>query len=257
MTETRVNESYRRIGGDSRRGMILIADHASNAIPPEYDGLGMAAAQMQRHIAYDIGVEAVVAGLAKRLGAPALLTRFSRLLIDPNRGSDDPTIIMRISDGAIVPGNARLDETERQRRIERFHRPYHHAIAQEIDQSLAAGIVPALVSIHSFTPFWRGVARPWHVGILWDRDRRFSDIMLSGLHAQGDLVVGDNEPYSGALEGDTLYEHGSRRGLAHALIEIRQDLIARQSGVDEWVERLARILEPAMKEPALHRADIL
>jgi predicted N-formylglutamate amidohydrolase len=115
-------------------------------------------------------------------------------------------------------------------------------------------VIPALIAIHSFTPFWRGVPRPWHAGILWDKDRRLSDIIIRELSANGDLVVGDNEPYSGALEGDTLNIHGSQRGLPHVLIEIRQDLIREQSGVDEWAARLARILEPAMKEVALDRA---
>ncbi|CAN5489293.1 N-formylglutamate amidohydrolase [soil metagenome] len=256
MPDTSASESYRRIEGDARLGLILLADHARNTIPAEYHGLGMAPAEMQRHIAYDIGVEGVTEGLATRLGLPALLTCFSRLLIDPNRGADDPTLIMRISDGAIVPGNARVDDAERARRIARFHKPYHDAVAREIDACLAAGVVPALVAIHSFTPFWRGVPRPWHAGILWDRDPRFSNMFIEGLSAAGDIIVGDNEPYTGTLEGDTLNIHGSKRGLAHVLVEIRQDLIGGQSGVDEWVERLARILEPAMKDPALHRAEV-
>jgi predicted N-formylglutamate amidohydrolase len=154
---------------------------------------------------------------------------------------------MRVSDGAIVPGNAGVDEAERERRISRFHRPYHDAITAEIDAFLAQGIDPVLVSIHSFTPYWKGVSRPWHVGILWDEDARFANHLLAALRAEGDLFVGDNEPYSGALEGDTLYTHGTRRHLRHGLIEIRQDLIARQSGVDEWISRLAPILEAFMK----------
>ena len=109
------------------------------------------------------------------------------------------------------------------------------------------------MSIHSFTPFWKVTARPWHAGILWDRDGRLPRLLLDGLQRDTALVVGDNEPYHGALEGDTLNTHGTRRGLAHALIEIRQDLIAEQSGVDEWVDRLALILEPVMKEPGLRR----
>lgn len=175
------------------------------------------------------------------------MATYSRLLIDPNRGADDPTLIMRVSDGAIIPGNARIDEAERDRRIARFHRPYHAAIAAEIDASLAHGMEPALVSIHSFTPYWKGIARPWHVGVLWDEDHRLAAHLLQGLRAMGDLCVGDNEPYSGVLEGDTLYTHGTRRGLRHGLIEIRQDLIAHHSGVDEWISRLAPIFEAFMK----------
>jgi predicted N-formylglutamate amidohydrolase len=210
-------------------------------------------AEFERHIAYDIGIEAVTRGLAAALGCPALITRFTRLLIDPNRGTDDPTLIMQISDGAIVPANARISEDERARRIARFYRPYHQAITGEIDACLAIGIAPALVSIHSFTPFWKGKPRPWHLGVLWEKDRRFSDLLIAAFSAMGDLVVGDNEPYAGNLEGDTLNVHGLGRSLAHVLIEIRQDLIAMQSGVDEWVGRLSRAIKPAMKDPALHR----
>lgn len=244
---TIVNESFARISGDLKPGIILIADHARNSLPDDYGSLGLPPQQFERHIAYDIGVEAITWGLARALGCPALMATFSRLLIDPNRGADDPTLIMRVSDGAIVPGNALVDEAERERRLQRFHRPYHAAITAEIERFLAQGIDPVLVSIHSFTPDWKGVPRPWHVGILCDEDARFATHLLEALRAQGDLCVGDNEPYSGALEGDTLYTHGTRRHLRHGLIEIRQDLIAQQSGVDEWISRLAPILEAFMK----------
>jgi predicted N-formylglutamate amidohydrolase len=247
MFETSLNESFVRISGDLRQGMILIADHARNSLPSDYGTLGLPLEQFERHIAYDIGVEAVTRGLARALRWPALMGAFSRLLIDPNRGADDPTLIMRVSDGAIVPGNAQIDEAERQRRIARFHRPYHAAITAEIDAAQALGINPVLVSLHSFTPYWKGVARPWHAGILWDEDHRFADYLLQALRADKNLCIGDNEPYSGALEGDTLYTHGTQRGLRHGLIEIRQDLITGQSGVDEWISRLAPILQGFMK----------
>lgn len=246
MFETSPKENFARIDGNLKRGLILLADHARNNVPAEYGALGLPREQFERHIAYDIGIEALTRGLAQALDCPALMTTYSRLLIDPNRGTDDPTLIMRLSDGAVVPGNAEVDAAERERRIARFHRPYHAAIEAEIDLALRQGIDPVLVSLHSFTPYWKGVPRPWHVGILWDTDRRFADYLLDALRAAGDLCVGDNEPYSGALEGDTLYTHGTRRGLRHGLIEIRQDLIARQSGVDEWISRLAPILEGYM-----------
>lgn len=242
-----LNESFARISGDLSRGIIIIADHARNSLPEDYGSLGLDPKQFERHIAYDIGVEAVTRGLAQALGCPALMACFSRLLIDPNRGADDPTLIMRVSDGAIIPGNAHFDEAEREKRLARFHRPYHAAITAEIDAALALGVDPILISIHSFTPHWKGVARPWHAGVLWDRDRDIATYLLKALRAAGDLQVGDNEPYSGALEGDTLYTHGTKRGLRHGLIEIRQDLIARQSGVDEWISRLAPILQGFMK----------
>jgi predicted N-formylglutamate amidohydrolase len=177
-----------------------------------------------------------------------VLSSFSRLLIDPNRGLDDPTLIMRISDGAAVPGNRSVDEAERQRRIARFHAPYHRAVADTIKAVQGQGLVPLIVSIHSFTPIWRGWPRPWHVGILWDRDEKIATAMIRGFAAQGDLVVGDNEPYHGALEGDTLNTHGTVPGLPHALIEVRQDLIAAKTGVEDWVERVARVIEPIMND---------
>jgi predicted N-formylglutamate amidohydrolase len=249
MAKISLTEAYENVTGDDASRLILLCDHASNAVPPEYQSLGIPAAQLERHIAYDIGARSLTLGLAERLGASAVLSRYSRLLIDLNRGLDDPTLIMQISDGAVVPGNRGLTETERAHRIGRFHRPYHQAIAMAMRAVQARGHVPFLVSIHSFTPVWRGWPRPWQVGILWDRDGRSAHAMIDGFRAQG-LVVGDNEPYHGALEGDTLHTHGTVTGLPHALIEVRQDLIADKTGVDEWVERVARVVEPIMKDRA-------
>jgi predicted N-formylglutamate amidohydrolase len=241
-------EPYEIVAGQGHVRLILLCDHASNRIPAEYGDLGLDASQFERHIAYDIGAASLTRGLAGRLGATAVLSCFSRLLIDPNRGMDDPTLIMRLSDGAVVPGNRGVDADERALRIARFHQPYHHAIAAAVAETKAQGHVPFLVSIHSFTPVWRGWQRPWHVGILWDRDEQVARAMIRGFLAQGDLVVGDNEPYHGALEGDTLNTHGTEAGLPHALIEVRQDLIAAKTGVDEWVERVAKVIEPIMYE---------
>ena len=241
------------VPGDLSKGVILLCDHARNTLPPAYGDLGLPASEFTRHIAFDIGVEAITLGLAERLGLPALLTRYSRLLIDPNRGLEDPTLIMKISDGAIVAGNAHISDEERQLRIERYYNPYHDAITQMIAQVFDAGTVPALLSIHSFTAHWKGVARPWHAGVLWDySDRRMSDPLIAGLRCDRSLGVGDNEPYSGGLPGDTMDRHGTKRGLAHALLEIRQDLIAHQRGIDEWTDRLADILPEIVELPALH-----
>jgi predicted N-formylglutamate amidohydrolase len=248
MTKISPGDAYEIVAGKVPTPLILLCDHASNAVPAEYGDLGIAPAQFARHIAYDIGARDLTLGLAARLGAPAVLSCFSRLLIDPNRGLDDPTLIMRISDGAAVPGNRDVDDAERQRRIEGFHAPYHRAIAETIGSVQGQGFTPLIVSIHSFTPIWRGWPRPWHVGILWDRDETIATAMIRGFVAQGDLVVGDNEPYHGALEGDTLNTHGTVPGLPHALIEVRQDLIAAKTGVDEWVERVARVIEPIMND---------
>jgi len=245
-------EAYEIVAGEIASGTIILADHASNAMPPEFEALGLPAAELERHIGYDIGVAALTRALAARLSAPAVLSRFSRLLIDPNRGDDDPTLVMRLSDGAIVPGNADLDEAGVTQRMQRFSLPYHAAIASVIDRMLAAGMVPAVVSIHSFTPQMKGVERPWHVGILWDNDPRLALPLLELLQADASIITGDNEPYDGALEGDTMTRHCIRRGLPHVLIEVRQDLIARQADAIRWGERLAGDMRPLLERPAMH-----
>lgn len=244
-----------RINGTTASGVLLLCDHAANALPDDYRGLGLPVEAFKRHIAYDIGAAAMTARLAAGLGAPALLATFSRLLIDPNRGDDDPTLIMRLSDGAVIPGNARIDAAERQRRIADFWRPYHDAIETELAGFRTAGIVPLILSIHSFTPIWKALARPWQIGILWDADPRLARRLIEGFGARGDLVVGDNLPYDGALKNDTLYSHASRRGIAHGLIEYRQDLIAADAGQTAFAARTLDLLGPILADPALRRIE--
>ena len=198
-----------------------------------------------------IGAAAATRRLAARFRSPAVLTRFSRLVIDANRGGDDPTLVMRISDGAIIPGNAKADEAEIERRRARFWRPYREAVGRTLDSMLAGGRTPAIVSLHSFTPVWKGFQRPWHMAVLWDSDDRIARPLIEALQAGG-LTVGDNEPYDGALEGDTLHEHGTQRGLAHVLVEFRQDLVADGKGVAEWADRLGDALAPVLARPEAH-----
>ncbi len=237
------------VAGRMDVGVLLICDHASNALPAEYGSLGLKPQALARHIAYDIGAARLTLALAEHLNAPAVLSTYSRLLIDPNRGADDPTLVMRYSDGAIVPGNARVDAAEIARRRDRFWAPYRRKIVSVVEAMAATGEPPALVSIHSFTPVWRGTARRWKVGVLWDRDDRVAEPLLEALHAEPDLHahgIGDNEPYDGALAGDTIDAVATSRGLANALIEIRQDLIAEPAGTFAWAERLARLLTPIL-----------
>ncbi len=248
--------SHEVIAGDPGAGLVLVCDHARNAIPDEYDNLGLPPGELQRHIAYDIGVEGVTRGLARRLGVPAVLAGFSRLLIDPNRGLDDPTLIMRLSDGAVVQGNVAIDAGERQRRVERYFRPYDEAVGRMIARSVATGRLPAILSVHSFTPVWKGVPRPWHIGVLWVEDDRFAAPLLAALARDPQLVVGDNEPYSGGLAGDTMDRHATAKGLPDALIEIRQDLITDQAGIDEWVDRLAGLLPPVLESVRTQRRRV-
>jgi predicted N-formylglutamate amidohydrolase len=242
---------FRLIEGDAKCGLLLICDHARNALPRRYGTLGLAAEELGRHIAYDIGVAGVTERLAQALGAPALLATFSRLLIDPNRDVDDPTLIMQLSDGAVVPGNAVLDAAEREDRIARYYAPYHRAIEVAIDAAIAAGKPPVVLAIHSFTPAWKSVPRPWHATVLWDKDPRFALPLLEGLRAIQGVVADDNVPYAGALKGDTLYRHATGRGLAHALIELRQDLILSPEGQAEWADRLATLLRELLARPDL------
>ncbi|GAA0525277.1 N-formylglutamate amidohydrolase [Rhizomicrobium palustre] len=199
------------------------------------------------HIAYDIGAAWVVRALAARFGAPAFLARWSRLLVDLNRGVDDPTLVMKLSDGSVIPGNRHADDAEIDRRIAQFHAPYHTAIAAMVARLRDAGRVPILISLHSFTPVWKTTPRPWEIGVLWDRDGRLAQPLMNRLAGAG-FVVGDNEPYSGALENDTLNRHGTKNGLPHVLIEIRQDLIGTEPAAQAMAERLAPILEAALAD---------
>jgi predicted N-formylglutamate amidohydrolase len=251
--------SYRQIAGDWSQGLLILCDHANNRIPPPYGELGLTSEDLNRHIAFDIGAAGVAEHLAEILGVPALLTRFSRLLIDPNRGVDDPTLVMQISDGRIVPGNACIDQAEIEARIRRYYAPYHQAIETAIDTAIAAGRPPVLLAVHSFTQAWKSVPRPWHVGVLWDRDPRLAVPLLKALRALPGVTVGENVPYSGQLRGDTLYQHGTARGLAHALVELRQDLILGPEGQAEWAEHLAQVLrgvlEAADFAPQLHAIE--
>ncbi len=244
-------DSFIVMAGRANAGLILVCDHACNAFPRGYGTLGMPACELERHIAYDIGAASVTRGIAAAFGVPAIMTRYSRLLIDPNRGNDDPTQIMQLSDGAIIPGNRHLGDKEREQRRRLYFNPYHQAIARVIDQCLATGVTPTLLSIHSFTESWKGVPRPWHVGILWDRDERFARPLIDALAGGGDLIVGDNEPYKGSLEGDCMWQHGTQRGLPHAIVEVRQDLIRDAAGQAHWAERIIAVVESLVGRPDL------
>ena len=240
---------FELLEGAFDRGLVLICDHASNHLPAHYGSLGLPIAEFERHIAYDIGAAAVTRKMSKILGVPAILSKFSRLLIDPNRGSDDPTLIMQLSDGAIIPGNANLTKDERARRIDHYYRPYHDAVGQLLDRCIKSDRPPAIVSLHSFTQEWHGSLRPWEAALLWDKDARLVKPMLDCLRRETDFSIGDNEPYAGNLKGDTMYRHGTLRGLAHVLVEIRQDQIRDVPGQQEWAGRLADILTRIMADP--------
>ncbi|MGD1037998.1 MAG: N-formylglutamate amidohydrolase [Roseiarcus sp.] len=241
-----------RIEGALDGGVVVVCDHAANAIPPGYGALGLPQEALGRHIAFDIGAAQLTRRLAARLGAPAILSTFSRLLIDANRGPDDPTLVMRISDGALAPGNARISDGEIERRRRLYWAPYRAAIEAAVEAMLAAGTPPAILSVHSFTPSWRGLARRWKVGVLWDCDPRLPKPLLRALADEDDLgeeEIGDNEPYDGTLGGDTINAVATARGLSNALIEVRQDLIEDRESAESWADRLARIIAPLIGPP--------
>jgi predicted N-formylglutamate amidohydrolase len=238
------------VAGRLDAGVLVVCDHARNAFPAAYGTLGLPPAALERHIAYDIGARDASLELATRLAAPLVMSTFSRLLIDPNRGEDDPTLVMRYSDGAIVPGNARADASEIARRVERYWRPYRDAVEATTRAMLATATPPALVSIHTFTPVWRGTPRPWKIGLLYDRDDRLARKLLAALSADGLLAqeIGDNEPYGGGLVGDTIDAVATSRGLPNVLIEVRQDLVSTPQTAREWGARLARLLAGALRD---------
>lgn len=252
-TDVTDDSPFEIIDGDASIGLVLLADHATNRVPARYDRLGLPEGAFERHIAYDIGIEGLTRALAARLGVPAVMSRFSRLLIDPNRGEDDPTLVMRISDGAIVPGNHPISAEEWQHRLLTYHRPYHHAVSETIGRvARTGGRAPLVISLHSFTPYWKGMPRPWHITVLWDSDDRAVHPLLSALGALPGVTTASNEPYDGALRGDTMFRHCMTAGIPHALIEVRQDEIGSTAGIEHWASRLAPILEDLNAIDGLH-----
>lgn len=230
--------------------ILFLCDHASNRVPDcvGNGSLGLPESDMGRHIAFDIGVKGTTTRLAAKMGGTTIFSNFSRLVIDPNRAEDDPTLLMRLYDGTLIPQNRHADTTEIERRLEAFHRPYHNAITATLDR-FEASATPIIVSVHSFTPQLRGRAkRPWHIGVLSAEDRRLADPLIARLEAEPDICVGDNEPYVGKLEGDCMARHGIDRGLPHVLIEIRNDLIETEMGQSEWAGILAPILSDVFSE---------
>ncbi len=234
------------LGEPNALPFLLVCDHAGNRVPRRLGDLGVSDAERQRHIAWDIGAAGVVRRMVALMGAFAILQTYSRLVIDCNRPQSAESAIPTISEDTAIPGNLNLAPLDRNRRVAEIFEPYHRRIAAELDRRREAQIPTLLVAMHSFTPVYRGVARPWHIGILYNRDDRLSRSMIDLLNREGGLVVGDNEPYSVSDESDyTIPVHAERRGLPYGEIEIRQDLIADEAGQAVWAERMARLLMAA------------
>lgn len=238
---------YRLFNEAGPAPMVLICDHASNRVPPGYGNLGLGSAEFARHIAWDIGAAAITEIVAQRFDAPAILSTVTRLLVDCNRGFEDPNLTPAVSDGTEIPANRGISQEERETRWRTYHQPYHAAITQAIDCKLASGRGPMVLSIHSMTAALRGIARPWQITVCWDDDQRLSAPMLDALRTHSGIVVGDNEPYRlDPAEDYSVPHHATRRGLKHLMIEFRQDEIADAAGQQRWARLFGDCLEQVL-----------
>ncbi len=234
--------------------VLVTCDHASRLIPATLGRLGLPEPSTWRHIAWDIGAAELARALSDRLDATAVLAGYSRLVVDCNRRLEDPTCFLAVADGEPVPGNEGLTDTGKRARAVACYEPYHKAIAGRLQDFHRHGIVPALISVHSFTPVLGGEPRPWHVGVLWDKDGRIPLPLLRQLNAEPGLVVGDNEPYSGRHPADyTVDRHAESAGLPHVCLEVRQDELASAAGVARWADIIGRALNRILSDEALYQ----
>jgi len=236
--------AFSAVNPDGRAPLLLVCDHASAAVPRRLAGLGVAARDLQLHIAYDIGAAAVARLLARRFDAPLLLSGYSRLVIDCNRKLGDPTSIPPVSDAVPIPGNQDLSDADRRARADELFAPYPGAIDRQLDAMVRRGAPPCFVAVHSFTAIFAGFRRPWQIGALWNQDGRIAQPLIAHL-ARAGLCVGDNQPYSGRDgHGYTLRAHAEARGLPHLTLEIRQDLINHPHGIAAWAALLYDAFAP-------------
>jgi predicted N-formylglutamate amidohydrolase len=228
---------------DGKSAFLLVADHAGNLIPRALGRLGIATADCERHIAWDIGIAGLGRILADALDATLIQQNYSRLVIDCNRPLDAATSIPDISERTAIPGNTGLDAANKTARADEIFRPYHDRIEAELDRRLKAGRPGAFIALHSFTPIFKDAVRPWHAGVLYNRDPRLAHRLMALFNAEKEFIIGENEPYTVSDATDyTIPVHAERRGLYHVLVEIRQDLIADAKGQRAWAQRLARLL---------------
>ncbi|UCH75949.1 MAG: N-formylglutamate amidohydrolase [Rhodospirillales bacterium] len=234
----------RRLHGSSE--IFLTCDHAGRRLPASLGSLGLEAAEMDRHIAWDIGAAGLAERFSERLDAALVMQTYSRLVIDCNRPPTAPTSIATISEATEIAGNRDLSPQQIHARVREVFDPYHDRIDAELELRRRAGRPTVLVSVHSFTPVFHGERRPWDVGLLYNRDPAFAQLLSDALEGSG-LVVGHNEPYSVSDVTDyTIPVHGERRGIPHVMIEVRQDLIEKDAGQDAWAERLSDLLRQAL-----------
>lgn len=239
------------VNPDSDSPFLLVCDHAGNAIPRALDNLGLPLEERERHIAIDIGALAVATELAERLAAPLVFQRYSRLVIDSNRRPDAADAMAEVADGTEVPGNRDLDDTARQARIDAIHTPYHDRIAALLERRARAGLATVFVSVHSFTPQLRArpADRPWHVGLCWGEDDRFSHPVHAALRREAELVIGWNQPYNVDVSNDySIPIHAEPRGMPYVEFEMRQDLLQTPAHTSTWAQRLERALCRALAD---------
>ena len=246
--------AYHVDNATSNRPVFIVCDHATNRIPRALGNLGLSGAQLEQHIAWDIGAAQVAGRLAGQLNARVIYTGYSRLVVDVNRNGIEGGAIPALSDGILVTGNLGLSAADQQKRMRSLFQPYHEAIATNLSALAVGSNVPVLLSIHSFTPFLHGLFRPWEIGILWDKDPRIAVPLLAELRSRSGLVIGDNLPYSGMHPADYSVDfHGEAGGLAHVGIEIRQDLIAAVDGQTRMASLLADALVDILERDELYR----
>jgi predicted N-formylglutamate amidohydrolase len=227
--------------------LLIVADHAGHLMPRALGRLGISEPESLRHIGWDIGIASTAGFMADALDAVLIQQNYSRLVIDCNRTPGSETSIPEISERTAVPGNAGLSDARKTARVREIFRPYHDRIEAELDRRRTSGRPTVLIAMHSFTPVFMEVARPWHAGVLYNRDPRLAHRLMALLKREDGLVIGDNEPYSVTDASDyTIPVHGERRGLPHVAIEVRQDLIAGADGQRQWGARLARLLPEAI-----------
>jgi predicted N-formylglutamate amidohydrolase len=242
------------VHGEEAAPFLIVCDHASRRFPRALGTLGIDGDDELRHIAWDIGAAEVARLLAARFKARLVLATYSRLVVDVNRAPNDPTFIPAISEGTVVPGNRNLTPAAIAQRADALFHPYHGAVAEAMAALKRRGPPPALVSVHSFTPVFKGELRPWHIGVLWDRDGRLALPFMEGMRARPGIRVGDNQPYSGRDHyAYTVDCHARRHGLPDLSIEIRQDLIENAEGVAEWAAIVGDVLAPVLADPGLYR----
>jgi predicted N-formylglutamate amidohydrolase len=241
-------------------GWLVVCDHASNYIPPALSQLGVADADLERHIAWDIGADSIARRLARRLSATCVLANYSRLLIDCNRYPDAPSAVPAISDGTEIPGNTGLSAVQRQARVQGIFRPYHATVDAALGACLTDCAAPVFISVHTCSPSMNEVWRPWHVGIGWTRDTRTATPLLEALRLQEGIEVGDNEPYDLDIDYDfTTPQHAMTRGLPHIQVEFRQDLVRTREQAESWADRFFEALMEAKRDdwqvPVSHLND--